>query len=256
MPGDAESRAAVPPQDAVTPESAVAPPASEPASPSPTRRAGGCLLELLQTLVVTVVLFFLIQGFVAQPFQVQQHSMERTFFNGDYLIVDRLSHLWSPYARGQVIVFQPPESVADAGKPFIKRVIGVAGDTIDIRDGKVFVNGVAIDEPYLYRDASGVTEPTDPLSPTSTWLIPAGQLFVMGDHREQSSDSRAFGPINVSDVIGRAWLRYWPLGSFSILPTASHPELAGPSPGPSASPSAKPAVKPTTKPKPTRTPRP
>jgi len=228
MPGDAEPRAAVPPQDAVTPESAVAPPASEPASPSPTRRAGGCLLELLQTLVVTVVLFFLIQGFVAQPFQVQQHSMERTFFNGDYLIVDRLSHLWSPYARGQVIVFQPPESVADAGKPFIKRVIGVAGDTIDIRDGKVFVNGVAIDEPYLYRDASGVTEPTDPLSPTSTWLIPAGHLFVMGDHREQSSDSRVFGPIEVSSVIGRGLLRYWPFDRFGLIGAATYDNLPAP----------------------------
>ena len=198
--------------------------------PAPTtrgRRARGCLLEIIETVLVTVVLFFGIQAFVAQPFQVQQHSMERTFLDGDYLIVDRLSHLWSPYTRGQVIVFQPPPSWDDAGKPFIKRIIGVAGDTIELRDGAVYVNGTKLDEPYLYRNASGVIEPTEPGN-AARWLVPAGQLFVLGDHRQSSSDSRYFGPIDVSSVIGRAFLRYWPLDRFGLIAPATYAGLSAP----------------------------
>ena len=205
---------------------AEAPPPQAP--PSRTRQARGCILELLQTLLATIVLFLLIQGFVAQPFQVEQHSMEQTFLDGDHLIVDRLSHLWSPYARGQVIVFHPPASVDQAGQPFIKRVIGVAGDTVELRDGRVWVNGVALDEPYLYRDAGGDIEPTDPISGTSSWLVPAGDLFVLGDHRQKSEDSRVFGPIEVSSVIGRGVLRYWPFDRFGFIAAATYDNLPAP----------------------------
>jgi signal peptidase I len=123
------------------------------------RRSLGCLFEVLETLVLTLVIFFVIQTFIAQPFQVQQHSMERTFVEGDYVLVDRLSHLWNPYGHGQVVVFAPPESWTTRKEPYIKRVIGVGGDTVEVRDGAVFVNGEALDEPYLYRDADGVAEP-------------------------------------------------------------------------------------------------
>jgi signal peptidase I len=171
---------------------------------------------LVETLVITVVLFFGIQTFVAQPFQVQMHSMEQTFLQGDYVLVDRLSHLWSPYARGQVIVFNPPGTATTRKDPFIKRVIGVAGDTVDVRDGHVFVNGVALDEPYLYRDDAGTAGPTE-ASGASHWVVPDGDLLVMGDHRQVSSDSRVFGPIPIASVIGRGFVRYWPLPSFGII---------------------------------------
>ena len=193
----------------------------------PRRTARGCLLEILQTVALTIGIFLVIQWFIAQPFQVQQFSMERSFLSGDYVLVDRLSHLWHPYERGEVVVFQPPATWADAGKPFIKRVIGVAGDTVELRDGTVVVNGVALDEPYLYRDASGAIEPTEP-SDLTTWLVPAGQLFVMGDHRRRSSDSRVFGPIEVSSVIGRGFVRYWPLSRFGLISGATYPQLAAP----------------------------
>ena len=101
------------------------------------RRGVGCAAEIVETLVLTLVIFFAIQNFVAQPFQVMQHSMEETFVEGDYVLVDRLSHLWSPYARGQVVVFQPPENWTKQKEPFIKRVIGVGGDTVEVRDGQV-----------------------------------------------------------------------------------------------------------------------
>src|SRR5450759_2826031 len=113
------------------------------------RRGGGlgCAVEVIETLVLTLVIFFVIQNFVAQPFQVKQPSMERTFVEGDYVLVDRLTALWSPYTRGQVVVFQPPANWTGRKEPFIKRVIGVGGDTVEVRDGQVFGNGGALDEP-------------------------------------------------------------------------------------------------------------
>lgn len=184
------------------------------------RRRLGCAIEIIQTLALTLVIFFVIQNFVAQPFQVQQHSMDRTFAEGDYVLVDRLSHLWSPYARGQVVVFQPPAST-NLKEPLIKRVIGVDGDAVEVRDGQVSVNGVALDEPYLFRNAAGVAEPTT-AGDRSRWVVPEGDLFVMGDHRQVSEDSRAFGPIHVSLLIGRGVVRYWPLPEFGIVATPTY----------------------------------
>jgi signal peptidase I len=187
----------------------------------------GCAVEVIETLVLTLVIFFVIQNFVAQPFQVKQHSMERTFVEGDYVLVDRLTGRWSPYTRGQVVVFQPPAST-HLNEPFIKRVIGVGGDTVEVRDGQAFVNGVALDEPYLFRNAAGVAEPTTASGDQSRWVVPQGDLFLMGDHRQVSDDSRVFGPIPVSSVIGRGVVRYWPLSEFGIIATPSYENVPAP----------------------------
>ena len=185
------------------------------------------LVAFAETVVLTLVIFFVIQNFVAQPFQVRQHSMERTFSEGDYVLVDRLSHLWSPYARGQVVVFNPPATASSVKEPFIKRVIGVGGDTVEVRDGLVYVNNAALDEPYLYRNAAGATEPTMPTD-ASHWVVPAGDLFVMGDHRQASSDSRVFGPITVASVIGRGVVRYWPLPEFGLVAAPTYGNVPAP----------------------------
>jgi signal peptidase I len=182
----------------------------------------GCLIELVETLVLTLVIFFVITNFIAQPFRVQMSSMEHTFEPDQYVLIDRLSHLWSPYQRGQVVVFRPPESAGEQGDPFIKRVIGVAGDTIDLRDGQVFVNGTALDEPYLFRNDAGEVEPTEANGSSAHWVVPDGELFVMGDHRQVSVDSRVFGFVPVSSVIGRAVLRYWPLSALELVQTPTY----------------------------------
>ena len=190
------------------------------------RRGLGCLAEIVETLALTLIIFFVVQNLVAQPFQVQQDSMDRTFAPGDYVLVDRLSHLWSPYARGQVVVFQAPAST-DLKEPLIKRVIGVGGDTVEVRDGQVFVNGIVGDEPYLFRDAAGIAQPTI-ASDQSTWVVPEGDLFVLGDHRQVSEDSRVFGSIPISSVIGRGVVRYWPLSAFGIIATPSSEDVRAP----------------------------
>ena len=190
----------------------------------------GCLFEIVETLVLTLIIFLVIQNFVAQPYRVQQQSMEHTLEPDQYVLVDKLTPRLDTYKRGDIVVFSPPDAWAqDDGTPFIKRVIGVGGDKVEVRDGEVYVNGTALVEPYLFANAPG-----DPAEPTVTsqesWIVPAGELFLMGDHRANSEDSRAFGAVPVSQIIGRAWLRYWPINVFGILPTPTHPELNTSSP--------------------------
>jgi signal peptidase I len=187
-----------------------------------TPAAGGgirrLVIEIVETLALTAIIFFVIQTFVAQPFEVKQMSMERTLEPGHYVLVDKLTPRFDAYHLGDIVVFDPPESWSDGGTPFIKRVIGRAGDRVEILDdGTVAVNGTVIDEPYLFRtDPDGPTDPTE-ASGTSSWTVGDGQLFVMGDHRGNSIDSRVFGTIPVDQVVGRAWLRYWPFDVFGLL---------------------------------------
>jgi signal peptidase I len=201
------------------------PPPAPPARPS--RRAG--LFEIVETVILTVLIFLGIQAFVAQPYKVEQLSMENTLQPEQFVLVDKLTPRWAAYARGDVVVFDPPESWSLAGDvPFIKRIIGLPGDRIELEEGKVLVNGVELDEPYLFGEG-GAAEPTDP-SPDGavSWTVPEGDLFVMGDHRQASADSRAYGPIGISDVIGRAWLRYWPIDRFGVLPAPTYAALPAP----------------------------
>jgi len=195
----------------------------------------GCLFEIVETLVLTLVIFFVIQNFVAQPYKVEQGSMEHSLEPDQYVLVDKLTPRINPYRRGDIVVFTPPAGFSRGGAtPFIKRVIAVSGDKVAVKDGEVYVNGTALVEPYLFSGAPG-----DPPGPTvasrENWTVPPYELFLMGDHRAVSEDSRSFGPVPVSSIIGRAWLRYWPIGVFGILPTPAYPDV--PPPPASASPS-------------------
>lgn len=199
--------------------------------PVDKRSSLGCLAEVVETLVLTLVIFFVIQNFIAQPYQVQQNSMEHTLEPGQYVLVDKLTPRWDPYKRGDIVVFNPPPSWTQDPTPFIKRVIGLPGDRVEIRDdGKVYVNGVALEEPYTFKNDAGVNEPTVPLSEQTSWVVPQGDLFVLGDHRQKSADSRLFGPIEESRIIGRGFLRYWPIPDFGILPTPSYPGVPATAP--------------------------
>lgn len=175
---------------------------------------------------MTLLIFFVIQNFVAQPYKVQQQSMERTLEPDQYVLVDKLTPRFDAYNRGDIVVFEPPEDWGDSNTPFIKRVVGEPGDVVEIRDdGLVYINEVALDEPYLYEE-DGEPQPTTSSLEQSTWTVPEGDLFLMGDHRSDSADSRTFGTVPIDRVVGRAWLRYWPVDVFGILQTPTYPSLA------------------------------
>ena len=164
---------------------------------------------------MTLVLFLVVQLFIAQPYRVQQASMENTLMPDQFVLVDKITPHLDDYHRGDIVVFNPPAGwVADSsGSPFVKRIIGLGGDTVDIHGGHVYVNGTQLVEPYVYK-----AQPTEmPDGAGRTWKLAAGEIFVMGDHRQDSRDSRDFGPIDKSSVIGRAWLRYWPVSQFGLI---------------------------------------
>jgi signal peptidase I len=190
--------------------------------------AVGCLFEVLETLVLTVVIFFGIQAFIAQPYKVQQGSMENTLLPDQYVLVDKLSPRWHTYSYGDIVVFKPPATWAQGSDvPFIKRVIGLPGDTVALKQGLLYVNDIKVIEPYIFTGDDGIRQQSLPApGGASSWVVPAGELFVMGDHREDSADSRNFGPVEISNVVGRAWLRYWPFDKLGFIPVPAHPELA------------------------------
>jgi signal peptidase I len=128
-------------------------------------------------------------------YTVRQQSMERTLEPGDkVLVVPGVTPKWS-----DVVVFNPPKAWVQGGPQtaFIKRVIGMAGETVEVKDGAVYVDGTELVEPYVYEQ-----QPTSRVGETARWVIAPGELFVLGDHREASADSRAFGPITLADVLG------------------------------------------------------
>jgi signal peptidase I len=188
-----------------------------------TRRSLGCLLEIVETLVLTLVIYLLIHNFIAQPFEVEQDSMVPTILEHEYILIDKLSPRFNDYDRGDIVVFTPPPGFEQGGVPFIKRVIGLPGDTVSLQNGRVFVTPeggsvIPLTEPYV-RQLDGRIAPTQPRDAegTSEWTVPDGEYFVMGDNRPDSQDSRFFGPITRESIVGRAWIRYFPLNRIQLM---------------------------------------
>lgn len=198
-----------------------------------SRRSMGCLFEVVETLVLTLLIYLVIHNFVAQPFEVEQSSMIPTIAPHEYVLIDKLTPRWEEYARGDIVVFQPPAGYEQGGVPFIKRVIGVPGDMIRLENGRVFVtprggNPTLLEEPYVATELDGSTVPTQPRSAegTAEWTIVDGTYFMMGDNRQQSQDSRAFGPIAEDLITGRAWVRYFPLDRFGFVSDPDYGQLS------------------------------
>ena len=194
---------------------------------TPPMRERRLLVEIAGTVAVTALAFYLIQGFVAQPFKVEQTSMEQTFEPGQYVMVDKLTPRFTGFHRGDVVVFLPPSGWPQGKKesptPYIKRVIGLPGETITLVNGVVSVNGGPLSEPYIYRDDDGASLEGE----NGSWTLGPDELLVMGDHRSNSSDSRNYGPVPTSAVIGRAMLRYYPIDRIGIV---AAPDYVAPSP--------------------------
>ena len=152
---------------------------------------------------------FVIKTFLLQAFYIPSLSMAPTLKINDRVLVNKLSYDLHPIHRGDVVVFESPPNEGSATKDLIKRVIGLPGETVESRDGHILINGVVLKEPYLGPDV--VTGPLEKIT------VAPGHYWVMGDNRPNSRDSRFFGAIPKSLIIGRAFVRVWPVTSFNLL---------------------------------------
>jgi len=162
--------------------------------------------ETLSALGPALIIAIVIHLFLAQATMVEGYSMEPTLSGRQRLLIEKVSYHLHPPSRGDIVVLR---SSGIDHKMLIKRVVGLPGETIEIRDGVVFINGQPLDEPYLRGNVHGNYPRT---------LIPADHIFVLGDNRNNSSDSRYFGPVALDDIVGHALVRYWPLQEMSLMP--------------------------------------
>ncbi|HAI20763.1 MAG TPA: signal peptidase I [Clostridiales bacterium UBA8153] len=174
------------------------------------------LREILETILLALVIALLIRGFVMESFVVQGSSMERTLFGGERLLVDKLSYRVRLPRPGEIIVFRDPRA---PGRDYIKRVVAVAGETIEIDRGRVYVDGRAVFEPDLMRWGMANFPPL---------LVPEGEVFVLGDNRGNSDDSRAFGPVPAELIRGRAFFVFWPPGRARFIFHVSRRQATAP----------------------------
>lgn len=167
------------------------------------------LRELVETVVLSLIIFLLIRQ-VVQNYRIESHSMQPNFYEGQFILVNKLAYKIGTPARGEVIVFHNPNN---HDEDYIKRVIGLPGDMVRVQNQTIFINEQVLDQPYG-------PNPFPPDYSFGPALVPSNHLFVMGDNRPNSSDSRnpAVGPIDESLIVGKAWLRVWPFDVFGLVP--------------------------------------
>lgn len=179
---------------------------------APRRSVLRSVLSLVLTLAAIVVASYLLRTFVFQSYEIPSTSMEETIMTGDLVFSEKVSYRFGDPEPGQIVTFQDPEIPS---RTLIKRVIATEGQTVDLRDGNVYIDGVRQFEPYTDD------KPSYPLTGgadvTYPYTVPSGELWVMGDNRTNSQDSRYFGSVPVSSVSGKAVLVYWPLDQFGLL---------------------------------------
>ena len=173
--------------------------ASEPSDRPDQKSLSASWQEVLQALLPSLAIVLVANLFLAQPRVVHGQSMEPNLHDNQRVIIDLLSYRFRSPICGEIIVLNYPET--RSGPPLIKRVIGLPDDMVEIHDGYVYVNGKRLHEPYLDQITSG----SHPLS-----RVPEGHVFVLGDNRCCSNDSRFFGMVPFEHILGRAWVRYWP----------------------------------------------
>jgi signal peptidase I len=169
------------------------------------RRLGTFFLDIIEVVVMAVALFLFLYLLVLQPHKIKGASMHPNYPDGEYLLTEKVSYYFNGPSRGDVVVLKPPSQVSE--DEFIKRVIGLPGEKISISDGKVYVNGQELNEPYLKNIS---TSGNSFLEEEKEIIVPADSYLVFGDNRPHSSDSRAWGYITKKQITGKAWIIYWP----------------------------------------------
>ena len=170
------------------------------------------LRDLVETMVLVAIAFLVINALIGR-FRIEQVSMQPNLHEGEYVIVDKVSYALRQPERGEIIALKNP---TPSQPDLIKRIIGLPGETIEVRSGQVYINGQPLTEPYI-------REPIAKDFPATQ--LPMDHYFVMGDNRNNSSDSREFGARPANDIVGRAWIIYWPPADWQVL---SHPTYAAP----------------------------
>jgi signal peptidase I len=200
--------------------------------------------EMLETAIFVLLIFLIVRG-VIQNFKIEGQSMEPNFHTSQYILVNKIVYLhfdlnaplrmlpgrselppniiypFGTPQRGDVVVFEYPR---DVQKDYIKRVIALAGETVEIRDGLVYINDIQLDERYLNGLRTSCTA-DDICGPDKKYLVPEGTIFVMGDNRPHSSDSREWAALPLDRVIGKAWISYWPRDYWGVITTPGYAAL-------------------------------
>ena len=170
------------------------------------------LIDIIETLVISLLLFGAI-NYISARIRVEFVSMKETLLPGDFVLVNRLAYNMGKFetgevGRGDVVVFEPPFV---APEPYVKRVIGLPGEVVTIENGNVYVDDVLVQEPYIRTDFNA----------QGTWEIPSDEIFVMGDNRNNSSDSRSWGTVPIDNIIGKALFVYWPVDQWGALASSA-----------------------------------
>jgi len=179
---------------------------SPPRGPGVARRFVHLVRELLETVLPAILIALLLNVFVGQATRVQGQSMEPNLHTDQRLVVEKVSYRFHGPRRGDIVVIRVP---SQGDELLIKRVIGLPGETVEVRDGHVYIDEQLLDEPY--------TQGSTRSGRIARVIVPPLNIFVMGDNRDHSNDSRTFGPVPIENVVGRAWLSYWPLNDAGIV---------------------------------------
>ena len=168
------------------------------------KRKKSMIRELLETVISAGIIAFIVITFIGQVTVVRGASMEPTLHDRERLIANKISYRFEPPERNEIIIFKPPIGIK---RNYIKRIIGIPGDKIEIVNGKIYVNDQVLEEPYVKHRSYENMPPT---------IVPADSFFVLGDNRPNSSDSRYWGFVPRKNVVGKAWVVFWPLNKIRI----------------------------------------
>jgi signal peptidase I len=176
------------------------------------KRTVGAIFDFLQGIVVVLAVLVMVYLFIMSPQEINGASMEPNFHNGEFILTNKVMYKFREPIRGDIVIFKSPQN---KDVDYIKRIIGLPGDTVLLKSNSFYVNGQKVNEPYL---APGVTIFGGSfLAEGKTITVPPGRYFVAGDNRPHSSDSREFGTIAKEDFIGVVILRYWPFSQFGLI---------------------------------------
>lgn len=182
----------------------------------PSGKIKSAILDILQTVVLALSIFLIVYFFLVRPHQVDGESMHPTFYDMEYLLTEKVSYRTGNPKRGDVVVFRAPVQPVD---DYIKRIVGLPGEKVMIKGGKVYIDGIELRENYL---SEGLSTSASTMGEGNEITVPDDEYFLMGDNRHNSTDSRRLGTIKRKKFVGRVWFRYWPVSRAGVFKHAEY----------------------------------